>query len=128
MDIQYIISVIAILVSTVYIIVKVFRYLRKYPNPEDLFITNMLSFITSFCVLIDIKRFDPFMTGFVLAVTGISLLIHLVLWFRVSNPKLWDKFFDRNKIYQERKDKQFVYYFAFSLHIKFNEIIEGVTI
>ena len=105
MDIQYIISIIAIVASIIYLIVKVPRYFLKYPDPKDLLITNMLSFIISFCILIDVRRFNSIMVACVLVVTGISLLIHLVLWSRLLNPKLWHKIFDRSKIYQERKDK-----------------------
>lgn len=98
MDIQHIIVAVAVLISTVYICTKVPKYFRKYPDPKDLVITNTLSFITSFCVLYDVRSFHPVTVVFVLVVTGASLFIHLILWFRLLNPKLWDKIFDKSKI------------------------------
>ena len=98
MDIQHIIVIVAVLASIVYISIKVPRYFRKYPDPKDLVITNTLSFITSFCILYDVRNFHQIIVVVVLVVTGISLLIHLVLWFRLLNPKLWHKLFDKSKI------------------------------
>lgn len=98
MDIQHIIVVVAVLVSIVYISIKVPRYFRKYPDPKDLVITNTLSFITSFCILYDVRSFHSVTVVLVLVFIGTSLLIHLVLWFRLLNPKLWHKLFDNSKI------------------------------
>lgn len=105
MDIQHIIIVAVVLMSIVYIGTKVPRYFLKYPDPKDLVITNTLSFIISFCILYDVRNFHPITVVFVLVFTGTSLLIHLVLWFRLLNPKLWHKLFDNSKMYQERKDE-----------------------
>lgn len=98
MDIQHIIIVAVVLVSIVYIGTLVPRYFLKYPDPKDLAITNTLSFITSFCILYDVRNFHTITVVLVLVFTGTSLLIHLVLWFRLLNPKLWHKFFDKIKI------------------------------
>lgn len=105
MDIQYIITVVVLLASTVYIIIKVMEYLKEYPKILDLPITTMLSFITSLAVLSEIRRLNTIIVVYVLVVTSVSLLIQLVLLLRLVNPKLWHKLFDRSKIYQERKEK-----------------------
>lgn len=93
MNFQYISYIIAILLLCI-IVYGLFTCITRFPKAADLAISNFATLGFLALVMNNPKLFNSTQVIITLAICYVSMIIHVVLWFRLFCPKLLDRVMD----------------------------------